>query len=35
MVELPGGIDGFVPGSQLAFYQVKNIGDVFKIDETL
>ncbi|MDP4237652.1 MAG: S1 RNA-binding domain-containing protein, partial [Bacteroidota bacterium] len=35
IVELPGGIDGFVPGSQLAFYQVKNIGDVFKIDETL
>jgi len=35
IVELPGGIDGFVPGSQLVFGQVKNIGDVFKIDETL
>jgi small subunit ribosomal protein S1 len=35
IVELPGGIDGFVPGSQLAFGQFKNIGDVFKIDETL
>jgi len=35
IVELPGGIDGFVPGSQLSFGQFKNIGDVFKIDETL
>jgi small subunit ribosomal protein S1 len=35
IVELPGGIDGFVPGSQLVFGAVKNIGDVFKIDETL
>jgi small subunit ribosomal protein S1 len=35
IVELPGGIDGFVPASQLAFHQVKNISDVFKIDETL
>ncbi len=35
IVELPGGIDGFVPASQLAFHQVRSIGDVFKIDETL
>ncbi|MEI8135577.1 MAG: 30S ribosomal protein S1 [bacterium] len=35
IVELPGGIDGFVPGSQLAFGSLRNIGDVFKIDETL
>ena len=35
IVELPGGIDGFVPGSQLAFHAIKNVGDVFKIDETL
>ena len=35
IVELPGGIDGFVPASQLAFHQIKNVSDVFKIDETL
>ncbi len=35
IVELPGGIDGFVPASQLAFHQVRSVGDVFKIDETL
>lgn len=35
VVELPGGIDGFVPASQLAFHSVKNIGESFKLDETL
>ena len=35
IVELPGGIDGFVPASQLSFQPVRNIGDSFKIDETL
>ena len=35
IVELPGGIDGFVPASQLAFHQIRSVGDVFKIDETL
>lgn len=35
IVELPGGIDGFVPASQLSFQSVRNIGDSFKIDETL
>jgi small subunit ribosomal protein S1 len=35
IVELPGGIDGFVPASQLAFHPVKNISDSFKIDESL
>src|SRR2546426_2007642 len=35
IVELPGGIDGFVPASQLAFHSMKNVGDAFKIDETL
>jgi len=35
IVELPLGVDGFVPISQLAFYPIKNIGDSFKIDDTL
>jgi small subunit ribosomal protein S1 len=35
IVELPMGVDGFVPVSQLAFYPIKNIGDSFKIDDTL
>ncbi len=35
VVELPGGIDGFVPASQLSFSQVKNVADSFKLDETL
>ncbi|MBS1903986.1 MAG: 30S ribosomal protein S1 [Bacteroidetes bacterium] len=35
VVELPGGIDGFVPASQLAFHPVRNIADTFKLDETL
>ena len=29
------GIRGFVPASQLAFGNVRSIGDAFKIDETL
>jgi small subunit ribosomal protein S1 len=35
IVELPMGVDGFVPISQLAFYPIKNISDSFKIDDTL
>lgn len=35
IVELPLGVDGFVPVSQLAFYPIKNIGDSFKIDDVL
>jgi small subunit ribosomal protein S1 len=35
IVELPLGVDGFVPISQLAFYPIKNIQDSFKIDDTL
>lgn len=35
IVELPMGVDGFVPISQLAFFPVKNIRDSFHIDETL
>jgi small subunit ribosomal protein S1 len=35
IVELPLGVDGFVPVSQLAFYPIKNIGDSFKSDDQL
>lgn len=35
IVELPEGVDGFVPTSQLSFAPVRNIGDYFRIDETL
>ncbi len=35
IVELPLGVDGFVPISQLAFYPIKNISDSFHIDDTL
>lgn len=35
IVELPGGIDGFVPASQLSFQSVRNVGDSFKMDESL
>ena len=35
IVELPLGVDGFVPVSQLATTQVKNIADKFKVDDTL
>ena len=35
IVELPGGIDGFVPASQLSFQSVRNVSDAFKMDESL
>jgi small subunit ribosomal protein S1 len=35
IVELPLGVDGFVPVSQLAMTQVKNIGDQFHISDEL
>jgi small subunit ribosomal protein S1 len=35
IVELPLGVDGFVPVSQLATTQVKNIADKFKVGDTL
>ena len=35
IVELPLGVDGFVPISQLAFFPIKNIQDSFHIDDTL
>ncbi len=35
IVELPMGVDGFVPVSQLATTQVKNIADKFKIGDAL
>jgi small subunit ribosomal protein S1 len=35
IVELPMGVDGFVPVSHLATTQIKNIGDKFKIGDTL
>ncbi len=35
IVELPMGVDGFVPVSQLATTQVKNIADKFKIGDEL
>jgi small subunit ribosomal protein S1 len=35
IVELPLGVDGFVPVSQLAMTQVKNIADKFKVGDEL
>jgi predicted RNA-binding protein with RPS1 domain len=35
IVELPMGVDGFVPVSQLAFFPIKSIRDTFHIDEML
>ncbi len=35
IVELPDGVDGFVPVSQLSFAPVKNIGEYFKIGDVL
>jgi len=35
IVELPLGVDGFVPISQLALGQIKNIADKFKIGDAL
>jgi small subunit ribosomal protein S1 len=35
IVELPLGVDGFVPVSQLATTQVKNIAEKFKVGDTL
>jgi small subunit ribosomal protein S1 len=35
IVELPQGVDGFVPTSQLSFAPVKNIADYFRVDENL
>jgi small subunit ribosomal protein S1 len=35
IVELPLGVDGFVPVSQLAMTQVKNIADKFKVGDVL
>lgn len=35
IVELPLGVDGFVPVSQLSMTQVKNIADKFRVDDML
>jgi small subunit ribosomal protein S1 len=35
IVELPDGVDGFVPVSQLSFAPVRNIAEYFHIDDTL
>jgi len=35
IVELPDGVDGFVPVSQLSFAPVRNIADFFKIGDSL
>ncbi len=35
IVELPLGVDGFVPASQLAVGQVRNIADKFKVGDAL
>lgn len=35
IVELPSGVDGFVPVSQLATTQIKNIGDMFHVGDML
>jgi small subunit ribosomal protein S1 len=35
IVELPDGVDGFVPVSQLSFAPVRNISEYFKIDDML
>ncbi len=35
IVELPDGVDGFVPVSQLSFAPVRNISEYFKVDDVL
>lgn len=35
IVELPDGVDGFVPVSQLSFAPVRNISEFFKMDDNL
>jgi len=35
IVEMPLGVDGFVPLSQLSYTPVKNIADSFKVGDTL
>lgn len=35
IVELPFGVDGFVPASQLSMSQVKNIADAFEVGDDL
>lgn len=35
IVELPMGVDGFVPASQLSMSQIKNVADKFKVDDML
>lgn len=35
IVELPDGVDGFVPVSQLSFAPVRNISEYFKLDDVL
>jgi small subunit ribosomal protein S1 len=35
IVELPSGVDGFVPASQLSQAPIKNIGESFKVGDTL
>jgi small subunit ribosomal protein S1 len=35
IVELPEGVDAFVPTSQLSFAPIKSIGDYFRVDEIL
>jgi len=35
IVELPLGVDGFVPTSQLSQTPIKNIADMFKVDDVL
>ena len=35
VVELPLGVDGFIPVSQLAFFPIKNIKDSFHVDDVL
>ena len=35
IVELPDGVDGFVPASQLSFAPIDNIGNYFRVDEII
>lgn len=35
IVELPLGVDAFVPTSQLSFAPIKSIGDFFRVDESI
>ncbi|HMD14557.1 MAG TPA: S1 RNA-binding domain-containing protein, partial [Bacteroidota bacterium] len=35
IVELPSGVDGFVPASQLAMTHMKNVADVFHVGDEL